>query len=197
MENNVKDSWERLLNPEKLRSNLIVTSLFITAFELLKDSIIGRIRDFFTNGFNEKGWIISSDYKTKVLSLNKSPLYASLLWLQEMQVIDSHDIAKFEEIKNCRNKIVHEIQNYISQSPKIDPISQFHKIVELLNKIEKWWIINVEIPTNPDYDGQDIDEEEITPGKILLFRLLLDIALGSEEESKWYYQEFNKRKKRN
>ncbi|GAI34251.1 unnamed protein product, partial [marine sediment metagenome] len=81
MDDDVRISWERFLNPEILRTNLIVASLFITAFEMLKDSIIGHIRDFFTNGFDENGWIIDDKYKTEVLSKNKSPLYASLAWL--------------------------------------------------------------------------------------------------------------------
>ena len=195
MENDVSLSWERFLNPEILRTNLIVASLFITAFEMLKDSIIGRIREFFTDGFNENGWIVNENYKTKVLSLNRSPLYASLEWLKGMNVIDDQDIEEFNKIKNCRNEIAHEIANFISKGPKIDPLPLFSNMIELLHKIEKWWILNVEIPTNPDFDGQEIDEEQIVPGQIMTIRLLADIALGSEEESKFYYREFIKRQK--
>ncbi|GAI47696.1 unnamed protein product, partial [marine sediment metagenome] len=64
-----------------------------------------------------------------------------------------------------------------------------------LHKIEKWWILNVEIPTNPDLDGMEIDKEGIVPGQIMTLRLLLDIALGTEKESKFYYNEFIKREK--
>ncbi len=195
MENDVSLSWERFLNPEILRTNLIVVSLFITAFEMLKDSIIERIREFFTDGFNENGLIVSENYKTKVLSLNRSPLYASLEWLKGMNVIDDEDIEEFNKIKNCRNEIAHEIADFISKSPKIDPLPLFSNMIELLHKIEKWWILNVEIPTNPDFDGQEIDEEQIVPGQIMTIRLLADIALGSEEESKFYYREFIKRQK--
>lgn len=195
MDNDVKLSWERFLNPEILRTNLIVASLFITAFEMLKDSIIGRIREFFTDGFNENGWIVNKNYKTKVLRLNKSPLYASLEWLKGMNVIDDQDIEEFNKIKNCRNEIAHEIANFISKGPKIDPLPLFSNMIDLLHKIEKWWILNVEIPTNPDFDGQEIDEDGIVPGQIMTLRLLADIALGSEEESKFYYREFIKRQK--
>lgn len=195
MDNDVRFSWERFLNPEILRTNLIVASLFITAFEMLKDSIIGRIREFFTDGFNENGWIVNENYKTKVLSLNKSPLYASLEWLKGMNVIDDEDIEEFNKIKNCRNEIAHEIANFISKGPKIDPLPLFSKMIDLLHKIEKWWILNIEIPTNPDFDGQEIDEDGIVPGQIMTLRLLADIALGSEEESKLYYNNFIKRQK--
>lgn len=194
MDDDTRLSWERFLSPEILRTNLIVASLFITAFEMLKDSIMGRTRAFFTDGFDEKGWIVNDKYKTQVLSLNKSPLYASLEWLKGMNVFDDDDIGEFNKIKNCRNEIAHEIADFISKSPKIDPLPLFSKMTDLLHKIEKWWILNVEIPTNPDFNGQEIDEEGIVPGKIMTLRLLTDIALGTEEESKFYYNEFVKRK---
>jgi len=194
MDEAIEKTWERFLNPEMLRTNLIVASLFITSFEMLKDSIIGRIKNFFINGFNDDGWIISDEYKTKVLALNKSPLYASLEWLKNNDVIDDHDIQRFNDIKKCRNEISHEIDKFISEGIKNDPLPLFGQMTDLLYKIEKWWILNVEIPTNPDFDNQEIDEQGIMPGKIITLRLLSDIALGSEEESKFYYNEFIKRK---
>lgn len=195
MDDDIKVRWERFLNPEILRTNVIVASLFITAFEMLKDSIIGRVRDFFTNGFNENGWIIDDEYQTEVLRKNKSPLYASLAWLKDMNAIDDNDIEKFNKIKNCRNELAHEIVNFISTGSKIDPLPLFGEMIDLLHKIEKWWILNVEIPTNSDFDGREIDEEDIIPGRIITLRLLLDIALGTENESKRYYNEFIKRER--
>ncbi len=55
MEDDIKRSWERFLDPDSLRSNLIIASIFITAYEMLEDSIVDRIRTFFINGFNEDG----------------------------------------------------------------------------------------------------------------------------------------------
>ncbi len=188
MDDNIKQSWERFLNPESLRANLVTGSLYIAAFEMLKSSIIERIRDFFSTGFNESGLIIDEKYKTTVLSLNKSPLYASLVWLKNMEAINDNDIEEFENIKKCRNEIAHEFVDFLSTGPKTDPLPLFPKMIALLSKIEKWWIVNVEIPTNPDYDGNDIDENGIIPGPIMTLRLLTDIALGSEEESKYYYK---------
>lgn len=194
MKNKTNHSWERFLNPESLRANLIVGSLFITAFEMLKDSMIDHIKSFFSTGFNQSGLIIGEKYKTEVLSLNRSPLYASMEWLKKMSVIDDNDIKEFEKIKKCRNELAHEFANYLSTGPVIDPLPIFPSMIELLSKIEKWWIINVEIPTNPDMDGKEIEEEDIIPGPIMTMRLLIDIALGSEEESKYYFNEFMKRK---
>ena len=65
-------------------------------------------------------------------------------------------------------------------------------MLALLRKIEVWWITNVEIPVNPDFDGNDVDEDEITPGPVIAMRLLLDIALGDREQSRYYLTEFLK-----
>ncbi len=184
MDNDSRVSWERFLNPETLRTNLIVASLFITAFEMLKDCIIDRIKDFFTSGFNQNGWVVDEKYNTEVLSRNQSQLYASLDWLKDMDVIDKQDIKRFDKMRQCRNELAHEIANFISRGSKIDPLPLFSEISYLLFKIEKWWIINVEIPTNPEFDDKHIEEDGIVPGRIMTLRLLMDIALGTEEESK-------------
>jgi hypothetical protein len=65
-------------------------------------------------------------------------------------------------------------------------------MISLLDKIERWWIVNVEIPINPDLKGAKINESQVIPGPIMGLRLLLDIALGSEEESKKHLEEFTK-----
>ena len=191
MDDKVRVSWERFLHPETLRTNLIVASIYITAFEMLKDSIIDRIKDFYSSGYDmEKGLIIDDKYKTEVLKRDKSPLYASLYWLKENNVIDDKDIEQFNKIKECRNELAHDIVNFISTGIKNDPMPLFNIMVDLLQKIEKWWIINVEIATDLDYADKKIDEDGIIPGAIMSLRLLTDIALGAEEESRQYFKAF-------
>ncbi|MCG7598244.1 hypothetical protein MHM84_00415 [Halomonas sp. McH1-25] len=96
MDEKIRASWERTLHPETLKTNIITASIFSMAFEMLKSSIVEKIEDFFTNGFEQNGPLVSPEYKEKVLSLNKSPLYASLKWLQGMDAINAEDMGKFE-----------------------------------------------------------------------------------------------------
>lgn len=77
MDARVKASWERALHPETLKTNIITASIFSMAFEMLKSSIIEKIKSFFTNGFDENGLIVSPEYREKVLRLNRSPLYGN------------------------------------------------------------------------------------------------------------------------
>lgn len=196
LNNKVRQSWENFLNPDVVRPCLIASSIYISAFEILEDSIVDRIHDFFWNGFNANGDIISPEYQSKVLSLNKSPVYASLEWLKDMKAVDQADIDAFEKIKKCRHILVHELHELITAKGFPGDFEEnFKNMISLLRKIEIWWIMNVELPTNPDYDGQEVDEEGIIPGPLMSIRLLCDVALGTDEQSRFYYEQFKKLKK--
>ena len=193
MNNEVGLSWENFLNPDVTRPRLIAASVYITGFEILKESIIGRIRDFFTCGFNEKGDIIDPKYQTDVLSRNKNPVHASLDWLQHMKVIDQADIAVFDQVKRCRNALAHDLPRLLARNGLPDDfVDNFRAMVPLLRKIEVWWVMNVEIPTNPDFADKEVDESGILPGTVISFQLLCEIALGSDEQGRLYYEQFKK-----
>jgi hypothetical protein len=81
MKETTRLAWERFLNPDILRQNLILASLYIAYYEILKDSIIGRLKDFFAREWTKEGPMESETYKVKVLTRNKSSIYASLSWL--------------------------------------------------------------------------------------------------------------------
>lgn len=84
MNSEVQKSWEDFLNPDVMRSRLLSASVYITAFEMLQDSIVGRIRDFFTNGFDERRELLDPKYEADVLRRNCSPVYAILIGLKKM-----------------------------------------------------------------------------------------------------------------
>jgi hypothetical protein len=183
-------SWERFLNPTILRTNLIAASMYIAAFEFLKESIVERIRNFLVWNLDETGIQADLKYRTDVLSKNRSPVYASLEWLKEIGAVEDHDIALFDQAKECRNSIAHEMNRMLSDGLPPDWQDRFNDMVYLLDKIEKWWIVNVEIPANPVFDGKVIDESEIIPGPVAGLGMMLDIALGPEELSRFYFDEF-------
>jgi hypothetical protein len=194
MDKDNQAKWERFLDPEVLRPNLILASIYIAAFEVLKNSIIERIRDFYVSGFDENGWIVLPEYKDTVLSKDKSPTYASLKWLKESEAINDDDIQKFNKIKEHRNLLAHEITKMMMEGLPSEFTERFNDMVALLDKIERWWIINIEIPTNPDFDGKhdEIDESGIVPGPIMSLRMMIDVALGSDETANYYINEFKK-----
>ncbi|WP_310598284.1 hypothetical protein [Aeromonas aquatica] len=190
MDEKVKASWERVLHPETLKTNIITASIFSMAFEMLKSSIIEKIEGFFTNGFDENGMIVSPEYKEKVLALNRSPLYASLKWLQDMTAIDDKDLESFEHIKRCRNTLAHEMLTFASTGVDFDVAGAFEEMIGLLRKIEIWWFENLEMAIDPDAYPKDLDLDQVTPGPVWSLQMLIDVALGPEEEARKYYEHF-------
>ena len=65
-------------------------------------------------------------------------------------------------------------------------------MVGLHRKIELWWLMEVEIPSNPEFDGKEIDANEVIPGPMIALSMLCDIALGDEEKSRSHLIEFHK-----
>lgn len=175
------DRWERSLDPDVLRPSLFLATMFITTFEILKNSVVDRIRNFYSVGWSESGSTVNPEYQREVASRKKSILYASLEWLIEHETIDTKDLETFEKLKGIRNQLAHQLFEVVTGQIESEHETQFSVLVELLRKIEVWWVINVEIPTNPDFDEQDINEEGIVPGAILSLQMLIEVASGNTE----------------
>lgn len=185
------EQWEQLLIPAVMQEKLISASLYVTAFELLKESIIGRIRSFYMVGFDVDGDVIYEGYKTAVLSRNKKLVYASLDWLSENDVIDENDFQAFERIRKTRNLLAHELPSMVIGGKDFQHVERFEELIALLRKIEVWWIVNMEIPVNPDFDGKEIDEEGIVPGPVLILQMMLEVLSGNEELLEHYRENSN------
>jgi hypothetical protein len=175
------DRWERFLDPDVVKPSLFLATMFITAFEILKNSVVDRLRNFYADGWDENGPIISLEYQNKVLSRNKSVLYASFDWLQERGAIESKDLERYEKLKKTRNLLAHKLFEVVIGQVDSNHEAQFEELLDLLRKIEVWWIVNLDIATNPDFDETEVDEEGIVPGSILSLQMLVEVASGNTE----------------
>jgi hypothetical protein len=184
--------WEDFLNPEILKTKLISASIYLAAFEILKDSIIERIETFFSDGFGPQGNILSPDYTIQVKSRHKSKVKASLEWLKEQGAITNEDIEVFDNIRESRNEVAHEMPNLLGGDSSVNFGQQFERMVALLKKVEVWWIVNFELAIDPDSRDAEIDQSGIIPGPLLTLQLMLEIALGDPEKAFYYYDEFRK-----
>ena len=188
------DQWERFLDPDVVRPSLFLATMFITAFEILKNSIVDDVRGFYTNGFDGNGLTVGDAYKSQVLAKNKSPIHASLQWLRENDAISDEDLITFEKLKITRNQLAHQLFAVVIGQAESAHEAQFADLVALLRKIGVWWVINVEIQTNPDFDGQEIDEAGIVPGAIFSLQILIEVASGNTELlARWRNERANRR----
>ncbi|MBM4950769.1 hypothetical protein HYO33_22880 [Vibrio parahaemolyticus] len=190
MDERVKGAWERFLNPIALKNNIITASVHSMAFEMLKSAIEDKIREFFTNGLDENGPIVSEEYRQKVLKLNRSRTYASLYWLKQMDAINDSDLETFERIKRHRNELTHELFKFVSEGCSFDVNGSFNDMIALLKKIELWWFVNLEMAIDPDAYPSDMDLEQVSPSRVWGLEMLITTALGSEDEAMKFYNDF-------
>ncbi|HEV2224877.1 MAG TPA: hypothetical protein VGR84_17935 [Candidatus Acidoferrales bacterium] len=145
-----------------------------------------RIRDFYMVGplyknILFKGRDPDKDYRSQVLSRSNkaNPVFASLEWLKESEAIGQEDLVAFEECRALRNKLVHGLPQVLTSGLPCELGTRFSELISLLDKIERWWIVNVDMATDPKLCEEEIDHESIIPGRILALRAMLDVASSS------------------
>lgn len=186
----IDEQWKSLLTPTILRTRLITCSIYLTAFHLLKSSIIDRIKGFFMDGFKDGQVLVSPDYLAEVLARNRSPVHASLDWLKENGAISENDIALFGRLALHRNRISHALHsNLLNEDLMNEFPALFDELRTLLRKIEVWWIVNVDMTLTDDIPG-DVVEADVLPGPVMMLDLMIGVALGTEEESGSYLKEY-------
>jgi hypothetical protein len=178
--NDTTESWLKFLHPETLRTNLILSGCFLAGYETLKTAIIDQVRSFYTHGLDKNSLRISSNYDDEVLALDpkKNSLRASTAWLVKSGAIDSADCEAIERINLHRNELAHDLPQFLAKAERDIQIHLFEDILTLVTKIDRWWIVNVELPTDPDWDGKEVDEDKIISAGMLFLQLLLGIATG-------------------
>ena len=164
-----------------------MVALFITVYELLEDTIISRPKDFYTVlEFNERA---QKKYKEKVLSLydkdvipdiltKNKELISSLIWFKRNGAIDDKDIKIFTDSRTLRNKVTHEMLYMIADGGKQLELP-FALMYALFCKIEKWWILEIEVPTSGELPPDDIDQEGVMSGHMLVLETIMDILANN------------------
>jgi len=187
------ESWEKLTNPKVLRENLMSSSVYISSYEMCREFIVSKPKDFFTDNWGVDGETLSDEYLDDVMCFDKSPLKASLLWFKEQGAIDDQDIIKFDLARMHRNEIAHNMPMFISDPSHEVNGQTFSSLLEVTHKIGVYWVLNYELSLNPDYDGQEVDEKGIQIGTIMMINMMRQIAFGQEPEEGYFYNEIKRK----
>lgn len=177
MQNNT-ESWRKLLNFQRLTGELLTVALFNLVFELLRDSVVDQVKNFYLIDNDDDSHDLHR-YKTSVLSRHKSEVQASLLWLEENGAIDAADLSHFDRIREHRNEVIHELPQRLGKSGETVNDEIFHATISLMSKVDCWFIREVEIPTNPDIDPDKVDFEAVMSGRMVIVRVMLEVLSGS------------------
>ena len=186
------ESWEKITNPVVLRENLMSASVYISAYEMCREFIVSKPKDFFTDNWGIAGEKLSDEYLDDVMSFDKSPLKASLLWFKAQDAINDQDIRKFDKAREHRNEIAHNLPMFISDPAHEVNGQIFSELLEVAHKIGVFWVINYELSISPDYHGQEIDESGIQIGTIMMINMMRQIAFGQEPEEGYFYNELKR-----
>ena len=191
-----RDAWAAFLNPEVVRAKLIAAGLFLVAHEMLINSIKRHPLSFFADCWTAKGPAPSKKYSSKVLALDPKgkmdALRGSIAWLRMMDAISENDEQAFRIVNDARNDLAHEMAAMLGGSKPPEFADHFATLMALVDKIERWWIVNVEIPTNPDFDHQNIEEAGIVSGPAWIMHMLGEVALGNDDEAWDLHRKLNK-----
>jgi hypothetical protein len=167
----------KFLRPDSLRLNLILVSLFIAAYETLRESIVQQLKDLYRHGFDEA---LSKGYESEVLCLSakRNSFQASVAWLRSKGVIDEADEEIIAELRRHRNEVVHELPKFVAEAGKDVQVLKLTQIQRLVAKIDRWWIINFELDAL-DIDPANVGPEEISSSRMVFLDLMIGIATGT------------------
>src|SRR5579859_3651101 len=112
------DRLKTKLAPESIARTLIHAGCFLSAYELIKSEVVGKVHEFFWRGFEDGQHLYDeAQYQAHVLTRNpKSKYRASCAWLVEMGALTAEQVAILEEIHEHRQEIAHELPKLL-----IDP----------------------------------------------------------------------------
>jgi hypothetical protein len=79
---------------------------------------------------------------------------------------------------------------FASSGVDFDVAEAFEEVTGLLRKIEIWWFENLEMAIDPEAFPEDLELEQVIPGPAWSLQMLIDVALGPEEEARKYYDYF-------
>jgi len=178
---------DEFLKPEFLRQKLIQASVFIAVYENFKSSIVDNVKYFYCIGF-EDGKELIRGYEENVLSRVKSKnnrqIKATLLWYKEHGAISNQDIEKFKTMTDLRNVLSHELLGKLVEGLPENILDVYFDMIALFEKITKWWIMEIEVPTSPDFTPEQYDEiawEGVTSVALEFIKMMTDIAFTGNE----------------
>lgn len=179
------DNWNNILNEDILKSNINFAALFVLNFECLKDYIITQPRDFYSDVAIKDGKLCceeTEEYKKEVRSLEKNIENASLRWFMNADAITEEDYNLYQKLRESRNDITHELLKNLNNGFNETDAKLYVKLLELYQKIDKWWINEIEIPISGEVLPDEHDPEQVLGGQAIILSIINDIIFDNNKE---------------
>lgn len=180
------DNWKNILDEDILKININFAAVFVMNYECLKEFVIEQVRSFYSEHFYMDGDSIvceeSDTYKKKVRNLDKNLENASLKWFMDAEAITQEDYDIYQNIRKRRNDITHELLKNLNVGFVEEDAQLFADMLRIYNKLDKWWINEIEIPTSADDIPEDYDRDGVCGGQALMLSIINEIVFGNERD---------------
>lgn len=179
------DNWNNILNEDILKANINFAALFVLNFECLKDYIVTQPRTFYSDVEIKDGELYceeTEEYKKEVRSLEKNIENASLRWFVNAEAITEKDYDLYQELRERRNDIIHELLKNLNNGFYEADAKLYVKLLELYQKIDKWWIKEIEIPISGEILPDEYDSEQVFGGQAMILSIINDIIFDNNKE---------------
>ena len=179
------DNWNNILNEDVLKFNINFAALFVLNFECLKDYIITQPRTFYSDVLIKDGELCceeTEEYKKEVRSLEKNIENASLRWFMNTDAITEEDYNLYQELRERRNDITHELLKNLNNGFNETDAKLYVKLLELYQKIDKWWINEIEISISGEVLPDEYDPEQVSGGQAMKLSIINDIVFDNNKE---------------
>lgn len=179
------DNWNNILNEDILKSNVNFAALFVLNFECLKDYIITQPKIFYSDFAIKDGELCceeTEEYKKQVRALEKNIENASLRWFMNAAAITQEDYDLYQELRERRNDITHELLKNLNNGFYETDAKLYVKLLELYQKIDKWWINEIEIPISGEVLPDKYDPEQVSGGQAMILSIINDINFDNNKE---------------
>ena len=188
----VLQKFENICDKNALETYLSYMALFIGLYEQMIDMVEERVEWFLCNEFHfENGkfkCIHSKEYNEMIKSRrvdeqgNKNALKATMLWFQSVGAITEADYKDFLRFKKIRDSYVHQMSKHIWEGLNESEAPTIFELLSLYNKIDIWWINEVEIPIDGRFVNADYDHDGVQSFPLITFKMILDTMYGGKSE---------------
>lgn len=170
---------------ETLQSNLTFIALFVGMYEDFADRVQQRVELLlcdraYVDSRNRlrvaKGKAYNEIIRKRQVDGrgHRDILKASVLWLVDQKVIAKEEYETFLELKTLRNRLTHQMSQVVWDGLQKEEIEKLMVLFDLYEKVDRWWLDEVELPVNGKDLVESLDSERPRSFHLMAYQIMLE-----------------------
>ena len=191
--NDVLHGFQNVCDKNALQENLTFIALYIGLYESFADTVESHVESFFCNdAFLDKNGKIrykpSEEYVEEIKNRsvddkgNHNTLKSTMLWFVENGALTQDDYRLLLELKQLRNSFAHKMPQDLWSGLYEEHAKALGDLLSLYRKIERWWIVEIEIPIAGNDVPEGYDADGVTSGILLTFDMMINTLYNGKSE---------------